>query len=563
MTTLSSTPQRTVATDVLIIGGGIAGLFAAIKATEAAPSLRVLLVDKCYPGVSGSSVFAAGVLPNWQPGDELDAYVREIIVDNAEYLIDQDYAAMAVRESYDRFLDLVQFGVTFQKDEDGRVKRIPALSCRYGRCSPYEGGVQLTWKVRAEGEKRGARFLDRIFITDLLMEDGVCRGAAGFHTSTGEFHVFPARSTIIATGSIFFSRTQMGTSGTTGDGTAAAFRAGALMRNAEQVWATVGPARMASPGLHVIFGNGGILVNSGGERFMEKYNPVLLEEARRFELARAILQEWREGRGPCWLDCRRLPPERLATIKTSLPLFTAGLKTLGLDLAADLIEFVPYGLSLLHTGGIRIDDADGRVGIRGLWVVGGAGDFCGGAESTAATTLTGSAVQGARAGRRAAEHAGGAPQNNFSFSGTNIGLLKEATYQPLRAPGGPGLEAGRAYQELCELMLRYVNLLKDEAMLKEAIAAIERLKDQFGQGRASDIRELQKVHEVRNMLQISEAIARSALLRTESRRAHYRLDYPQRDDQNWLKWTTARIVDGRIEVATEDIPINRWKYRPE
>lgn len=545
-------------TDVLVIGGGIAGLFAAVKARERASSLDVLLVDKCYPGASGASVFAAGVLPNWQPGDELDAYVREIIVDNAEYLIDQDYAAIAVKESYDRFLDLVEFGVAFQRDDKGQVKRVPALSTRYGKCSPYEGGVQLTWKVRSEGEKRGVRFLDRVFITDLLMEGGICRGAVGFHTSTGEFNVFHARATVIAAGSVFFSRTQMGTSGATGDGAAAAFRAGAQMRNAEQVWATVGPARMASPGLHVIFGSGAIMVNARGERFMEKYNPALLEEARRFELARAILHEWREGRGPCWLDCRRLPPEKLNTIRTSLPLFTAGLKNLGLDLSSDLIEFVPYGLSLLHTGGIRVNDVDGHVGIPGLWVVGGAGDFCGGAESTAATTLTGSAVQGARAGTSAAGYA----LNTKVASFPSAGALKAAAYRPLDNDGTSGLEPDRAYRNICEVMLKYVNLLKDEAMLKEAIAGIERLKAEFGSGAASDIRGLKKVHEVKNMLLMSEVIARSALLRTESRGAHYRLDYPRRDDRGWLKWTTGQIVGGEIQVGAEEIPIKRWKYQP-
>ncbi|MDP2718438.1 MAG: FAD-binding protein, partial [Dehalococcoidia bacterium] len=549
--------ENRIETDVLIIGGGIAGLFAAVKAKEKNASLRVLLVDKCYPGASGSSVFAAGVLPNWQPGDEFENYVREIVEDNSEYLIDQDYVSLALKESYDRFLDLVKYGVEFQRDENGEVKRIPALSSRFGKCTPYEGGVQLTWKVRSEGVKRGVKNLDRVFITDLLMKDGVCCGAVGFHILSGEFFVINSRATIIATGSIFFSRTQMGTSGTTGDGMAAAFRAGAQIRNAEQLWATVGPASMASPGLHVLFGNGGILVNSKGERFMEKYNPLLLEEARRFETARAILNEWREGRGPCWLDCRHLPSEKLNMIKTSLPLFTAGLKKMEIDLAADRIEFVPYGLSLLHTGGIRINDADGDVGIPGLWVVGGAGDYCGGAESTTATTLTGSSVQGARAGLRAAEYAGGL--NNRVLDEKQVRAMKANVFKSLhnKSLEKSFLRAEEVYTGICRIILRHVNLFKDENMLQKAVKEIHNLKEEFGVGGAVDIRGLQKVHEVKNMLQLAEVIARSSLLRTESRSAHFRMDFPQRDDINWLKWVVARANGDGIDIWTEDIPISR------
>jgi adenylylsulfate reductase subunit A len=386
-----------IETDVLIIGGGIAGLFAAIKAKDEDPLTEVLLVDKCYPGASGSSVFAAGVIPNWQPGDDFDSYVKEIIVDNAEYMIDQDYVEVAVRESYDRVRDLIEYGVEFQQNEKGEILRIPALSSSFQNCTAFKGGLQWMWKLRAQATKRQVEMLERIFVADLLMDNGRCVGAVGFHLRTGEFYVFKAKSTILANGSAIYARPQLGPSGTTGDAQAMALRAGLQLRSMEQVFATIGPAGISSPGLHAIFGNGGILVNRKGERVMEKYNPGLMERARRFEMARAILQEWRESKGPCYVDCTHLPKENIERIKTSLPFFIAGLNILGLDLTRDKIEWVPYSLSLQHNGGIRINNADGDVNVPGLWAVGTAGDYCGGVDTTAAAALPGSAVQGARA----------------------------------------------------------------------------------------------------------------------------------------------------------------------
>jgi succinate dehydrogenase/fumarate reductase flavoprotein subunit len=549
-----------VGADVLIIGGGIAGLFAGIKAKGKEPSLDVLLVDKCYPGLSGSSVFAAGVYPNWQPGDEFDDYVREIIVDNAEYLIHQDYVEVAVKESYDRFRDMVDFGVEFLRDEGGEVERIPTLASRHGKCTPFKGGIQMTWNLRKEAVRRGVKMLDRIFINDLLMRDGQCVGAIGFHAVNGDGYVFKAKATVLAAGTLFFSRPLQGRSGSTGDSAAMAFRAGAQLRNMEQVGGTtIGPAFTPSPGLHVIFGNGGILVNVRGERFMERYEPRLLEEARRMDTAQAIVQEWRQGRGPCYVDCTHLPADKIAMIKDSLPRYAAALESAGLDLAKDRIEYIPYALGLQHYAGVRVNNADGDCGIPGLWTVATAGDFCGGCESTPAAALPGSSVQGARGGERAAEYAIQAPVPAPDMS--QVRELRERILQPYHAePTGIGVN--EAARNLSRALHRYINVLKDEAMLRQALEEVARLKEEFGVGAAEDPHQLAKVHELKNMLLIAEVIAKSALIRTESRRSHHRLDYPQRDDKNWLRWVVAKLVNGKPELWTEEIPVGKWKYKP-
>ncbi|MBI2953089.1 MAG: FAD-dependent oxidoreductase [Chloroflexi bacterium] len=549
--------------DVLIIGGGIAALFAGIKAKETNPDLDVLLVDKAYPGASGCSVFAAGVFPAWEPGDEYDAYVREIIEYNSEYLMDQEYVETAVRESYDRYQDLISYGVGFLRDDKGNVKRIPTLSSGYGKCAIFDGGPNMIWKVRAAAKKRGVRMMDRIVITELLTENGRCVGAVGFHGREGGFYTFAAKATVLAAGTMYSNRGQMGSSGAVGDGPALAYRAGVEMRNMEQIgYASIGPRGFGGiPGLHVIFGHGGKLVNAKGERFMERYNPTLKEESRRSETGRAILIEWREGRGPCYLDCTQLPTESIDNIKKALPLMTRKLATRGLDLAHDKLEFVVMPFGLLHMGGARLRNANGEVNLEGLWVAGTAGDYCGGADATAVTALPGSSVQGARAGMRAAEFVAQATAPEIDEA--VVQRFREEALAPLNRPVLKEFEPDRAIQRILDTALRHINILKSESGLKKALAEFEELAKMQSEVGAADPHELKKAHDARNMLQVLELAAKASLMRTESRQSHYRLDYPERDNVNWLKWIIMQRDEDKPRIWTEDVPVHKWKYRPD
>ncbi len=553
--------DKVVETDVLIIGGGIAGLFAGIKAKDEAPGATVTLVDKACPGASGCSAFAAGVFPYWQPGDDLEAYLESVVTTNSEYLIDQDYAETAIRESHDRFKDLLEYGVDFEEDAEGKIKRFPIVASKESYCSAFAGGPHLMWKVRTRALRDGVQPLERIAITDLLKSDGRCVGAVGFHVVRGDPYVFKAKATVLAAGTLYFNRAPIGSAGVAGDGPALAFRAGVELRNMEQSGsATIGPKGLGSPGLHVIFGGGGHLVNSKGERFMQRYNPTLMELSRRFDMARAILQEWREGRGPCYVDCRHLPPDRIATIRRALPLVMRGLKSQGLDIARDRIEYIPYNPSIMHQAGARLKNANGEVNLEGLWVVGTAGDFCGGADTTAVTALPGSSVQGARAGRMAVQHA--AKSGPPTINAAEVDRLREAAFAPLNKRSD-GLSVDSVFHRTLEVAFRYINLLKSEDMLNKAMQELGSLKADVKRIVAKDFHELRKAHDVRNMVQLSEVIAKASLLRTESRRAHYRLDHPTRDDRNWLKWVIASLDGDEVRLSTENIPLEKWRYRPK
>lgn len=547
--------------DVLVIGGGIAGLFAAIKAKEKDPKADVTLVDKAYPGRSGCSVFAAGVFPHWMPGDpHLEEYIREIVQVNSEYLIDQRYVEVAVKESYDRFQDLVKFGVEFARDAQGRFKRVPTLTSRFGFCTPFAGGPHLMWKVRAEAERRGVRLLDRIMVTELLTRGAGCSGAVGFGIRDGEYYIFLAKGTVLAAGSCMSYRAPMGASGGTGDGPALAFRAGAPLSNMEQFKPNYGPKNLGAPGLHVFFGKGAVLVNALGKRFMENYRPELKEEARRYDTVKAIVQEWKEGRGPCYLDCTHLPAENIETIKRSLPLVMKGLKMQGLDIARDKVEMIPYGLNLLHMGGAKIKNASGQVGIPGLWVVGAAGDYCGGCDSTPATTLAGSSVQGARAGGEAARGAKG--QAWPKLDSDLCRELKRATFAPLKRKVGKPLSPDDLIHKILEIRFRHINIVRSESSLNTALKEIDNLKGKIKEVTVRDSHQLQNFHNAKNMLELTEVTANACLLRTESRATHFRADYPQRDDANWLKWIVARLRDGEINYQLEEIPLGNWKFKP-
>lgn len=537
-------------------------MFAAIKARAANPAARILLVDKGYPGRSGCSVFAAGVFPYWMPGDEnVEEQVREIIEDNAEYLIDQDYVRTALRESYHRFLDLKKWGVEFATDEQGQVKRIPTLSIKNGFCSPFPGGMHLMARVKSEALRLGVRMLERIMITDLVIEDGVCTGAVGFGIRDGQGFIFQAKGTVLAAGSFMANFAPMGACGGTGDGIALGLRAGLALRNTEQLKPNYGPRGLASPGLHVIFGHGGILVNARGERFMEGYSPKLKEETRRFDTARAILHEWKEGRGPCYLDCTHLSPSALDAIKKALPLVMQGLKAKGYDIARDRVEYVPYPLSLLNYGGVKINNANGEVGLQGLWVVGAAGDYCGGADSTAVTALPGSSLQGARAGRLLGRYI--KQRSTTKLDDKRAHSLLNQVFAPLKNKVRGGLSSDALILKVEEVVFRHINIFRAGDGLRLAIKKLDELNDMLVEVSVEDGHHLQKFHNVKNMVEVAQVIARACLIRRESRRAHFRLDYPKRDDQNWLKWILARKRDGKIQYYTEDFPLQRWKYKPQ
>lgn len=549
--------------DVLVIGGGIAGLFAAIKAKELNPDLAVLLVDKATPGSSGCSAFAAGVFAYVDPGDDhVEDYFREIVVDNSEWLIDQDYVRFCFEDSYRRFLDLVHYGVEVELDKKGQYKRLRTLTSNYGFCTPFAGGLHLMWKLRSRALKVGVRFLERVAVQDLLVEGNRCVGAVGYSITDGTLYTLLARGTVLAAGTYYSNREPMGASGATGDGPALGLRAGLEMRNAEQLGqATAGIKGAVVAGLHIWFGSGAILVNARGERFMERYNPVLREGARRFETARAILNEWKEGRGPCYLDCTHLSEETIRSIENALPLETARLRSRGMDFRRDKIEFVPAPIGLLHCGGLRIDEASGRVNRESLWAVGTAADYCGGVDSTVVAMLTGSAIQGAAAGTAAAQSCAHTPAPGRQVANSHpIGRAQDVR-ELLR---DKGVDPEKMITKILTAIFEDINLLKNAPGLRRAETRLADLKAELPGLRARDPFDLSRGLACLNMVQVAQAAAKASLVREESRRAHYRIDFPTRNDESWIKWIMCRLDQREeIQISVMDVPFkDHWTLKP-
>lgn len=540
-------------TDVLILGGGIAGLYAAIRARQF--PLEVTLVDKAFPGRSGSSLYAAGALCGYQPEDD---NLRQYLIEDLRicfFLDDQEQAEKVIAGIYDCRREMEGWGIRWLKDRDGKIIRRKGLGMLYSQIVHFSGGRKLLNAVRGEAVRRGTRMLDRIMITDLLVRDGQVAGAAGFHIRTGDFYCIRARSTIVATG-CFDAKGGQPQWNLTGDGVAAALRAGAELRNMEQYNWTIGPAKHfdRSSGCHVLLGHGAHLVNRRGERFVHKYldrfgyPSEVGDRTPRNIFVYAIARETADGNGPVYIDCRHLPDAEIEAIKNSLPLLYGSWVKAGIDLKKDMVEYtvVPHGTTA--TGGIRINQS-GETTLGGLYCAGDAAD-----RMWAGTLgLTGAIVSGCWAARSAADRA--LTPGRTDVDGDQVESIKKKLYRPLR---GGSLTTGQALKEVQRLLYQEIGIFRAAESLERALSGVRDFRRKALPGiYAKDFHDLAKAHEIANIADQIEVVALSSLFREETRYFNIREDFPRRDDRNWLKWVIAKKDGEGIRLWGEDIPQTR------
>lgn len=547
--------SEVVKTDILVLGGGIAGCLAAIKAKES--GLDVLLIDKGNVGRSGMSHQMSGVLAYFDPEeDDLDQWYAECI-EIGEGMVDQPKLEGMITETTDRIKDLERWGVSFQKDK-GKFLRRPGVGHIAARnIAMVDGGFQLMSIVRGEVLRSGVRTLERVMTTDLLTSDGELPtdgsvvGAVGFNIRSGAFYVFEAKAVIIATGSTNSICTALQIPILSGDGKAQAFRAGCEMRNVEFSYYCDYPVGFScAPGSNILYGQGAILVNALGERFMERYDRVRLDRASRTVHNRAIILEELQGRGPVYLDATHLDESAHATIRACIPIVVNSFALAGLDLRRDKIPYTS-GLTDHSPGGIRVDRG-GRTTIPGLFAAGAATDH----SEDGVTNVIGhgmeSAIGGYRAGKAAAHYA--AATEGRPIIEDQTGRLKEAIYAPLKRKTGLTHREVRGH---C-MTLWETGLLgpsRNERKLKEAIKMAEEIRSsEIVHLEAQDYHDLARTIGLGNELLLLELLPRCALMRTESRGSHYREDYPEKDDNCWSKWVIAKREGDSIKVWAEPIP---------
>jgi len=554
--------ENIIETDVLVIGGGVAGCFAAIKAKE--QGINVTLVDKNCISKSGASIsttFWQVYNPEWHP--DIKTAIKEISK-RGEYLNNHEWGEILLNDSWSIYTDLLAWGAKFPVEtseiKDWYAKNVTrTFSTEKKQTSVvYPFGVfpilpgAIMSALRKQALSRGVKLLDRIMIVDLLKQDGKVVGAIGFSIDSQELYVFKAKSTIMAGGNNNFKSPGYNVNFLTGDADAMSYRVGAVLTGREipDLHFALGkyPAWRALPVAHFWY-----LSDAEG-----KYIPSM-----DMDLYPAFTIH--AGKGPVSWDLRTATDDDMEVLNYYAhlnPIYENKLERIGLDMNVRGTHRLGGGCGAgnadVQTSGIWPIDKKCASNVPGLYA---AGDCCctwcwGALNDGAPWGMTIAAVTGARAGQGAAEYAlkEGMPQ----IDDKELAKQKENVYLPVERQGG--FSPRWVTQQLQNTMMPYYILhIKHEVRLKAALSIIEFQRDHLVPMMvAKDAHELRAAHETRNMVLNAEMMLRAALYRTESRGRHYREDYPRRDDPNWLAWIKMRNDEGQMKLWKEPIPQTWW-----
>jgi len=523
--------ENMVETDILVVGGGIAGCFAAIKARE--QGIDVILVDKGAVGRSGQTPFATDFLvfnPEW--GHDYDEWMDQVHR-LGEYVNNKEWTEITFKESIDRYKDLLSWGVTFHTDENG----LPYRTRVPGGVTEFINMTDRNWakKMRKQSKKSGVRIMERIMVAELLKQDGRIVGAVGIPMDSSELIVFKAKAVVMSVGASGLKPPGFPIANLTGDGEAMAYRVGAEIGGKEfqdpHFTSAETPGLGPRPRIHG-GGDGGPPPKRPPMKFIDaEGNPVERPEGSRgYPFAYLDLEfKVHEGKAPIY----RLGPD--------------GTKSAVVGGAA-------LGMAVRKTEGIRPVDKNCASSVPGLYA---AGDTCsnmaaGAVYSTMGSCLAGGAVTGTRAALASAEYS--SKIDNIELSDDELKRAKEFVSGPMKRKGG--FSPSWMIQVLRNTMMPYYILyIKKEDRLQAALTMVKFIRDHLVvKITAKDAHELRLANEARNMVLNAEMKLTASLFRKESRGCHYREDYPRRDDENWLAWVSIREEGGKMKASKEPIP---------
>ena len=551
--------------DVVIVGAGLAGLRAAVELRK--KGIDVVIVSKVYPTRSHSGAAQGGVNAAFDENDSWESHFFDT-VKGSDYLGDQDAIEILTSEAPGNILELQSMGVVFNRNDKGGIAQRPFGGQSFPRSCYYADAVghMMLHGLFDNVLKYKTKILYEYFVTSLLTDNGKVSGVVAYDIKNGKFEGIAAKAVLFATGGygqVYSSNTNALIN--TGDGMAISINAGVPLMDMEFV--QFHPTTLKSTGILVTEGargEGAYLLNSLGVRFMSKYAPKAMELAPRDVVARAEQTEINEGRGvdgAILLDIRHLGKER---IMERLP----QIMQLSIDFEGvnPIHEPIPIRPGAHYSmGGIKTD-YNGRTAIEGYYSAGeSACVSVHGANRLGGNSLLDTVVFGRRAGIGIAEYLKSAAGDR-KFDESAIKRDEEKLEQLKKSAGKE--RHGLLKSELQEEMRANVGVFREENAMKKALDKIGELKE-----RAKNIgiddksktfnTDIVEAFEFSNILLIAEVITRGAILRKESRGAHYRTDFPERDDSNWLKHTLATLDGkGNIKFDFSEVAITKFKPQP-
>ena len=557
--------------DVLIVGGGLAGIRAAIAVAETNPRLKVGMVSKVYPMRSHTVSAEGGAAAVLSTEDSYDTHAFDTIK-GSDYLADQDVVEAFVREAPIELIQMEHWGCPWSRNADGTIAVRPF-------------GGMTTWRTAFAADKSGFHMLhtvfqtslkyssiqrhDEAFVTKLLIEDSRCVGVVAIDLRSGRIGAITAKATVLATGGLgriyAFS-----TNGNicTGDGMALAYRAGVPLKDMEMV--QFHPTGLPFTGILIteaVRGEGGHLLNNQGERFLKRYVPTRMELGPRDIISRAMTTEFEEGRGfegphglYMHLDVRHLGEK---VIDRRLPFMRElGREFVGIDIVKDPIPVRPVQHYMM--GGVDVD-ITGATPVNGLYAAGECANVgLNGANRLGSNSLSECLVFGAAAGRAAAEKV-----SSLAAIGANPveAMLKdeaqrvESSY--LDKKGGDERIA-EIREDMQHSMDQGAGVFRTREGLTELTKRLDTFRERFERIKVDDSSrtfntELMAALELDFMLDCATAVAHTALAREESRGAHSRRDFPDRDDEKYLKHSLTYHTDGAPRIDYRDVRLGKFE----
>jgi succinate dehydrogenase / fumarate reductase flavoprotein subunit len=559
----NQTKYETHEHDILIIGAGGAGLRAAIEGLAA--GARVAVVSKSLLGKAHTVMAEGGIaaaMANVDRADSWKTHFRDTMR-GGKLLNNWRMAQLHAQEAPDRVRELEQWGALFDRTSDGDILQRAFGGHTFKRLCHVgdRTGLEMIRTLQDRGVQLGFDVFMECTIIRLLTDGNRVIGAFGYWREQGRFVVLKAKSVVMATGGIGKAwRVTSNSWEYTGDGMALAYNAGAELLDMEFV--QFHPTGMVwPPGVQGILvteavrGEGGILRNKNGERFMEKYDPKRMELSTRDVVARSIYTEVREGRGSehggAYLDISHKPAEY---VKQKLPSMYHQFKELAdVDITKGPMEVGPTCHYVM--GGIRVDAESAASSLPGLYAAGECAAGLHGANRLGGNSLSDLLVFGRRAGLAAAAYAGKA--SAASVDDTQITDAEREMLAPFERSEGENPYS--VHRDLQETMQNLVGIFRVEEDMNKAMDNLGKLKDRSSRVRVEGSRLFNPgwhlVHDLKSMLTVSEAVARCALARKESRGAHSRIDFPKLDEQVWGQKHNVITRDGN-QMKLQQIPVD-------